>query len=184
MNEEMQTTNYELRSKVSELGRASDDLRNMLNSSDIATLFLDTELRVRRFTSQTARLIKLIPGDTGRFITDLATELDYPQLAEDARESLRSLVSHERQVPARDGHWFTVRILPYRTQDNRIDGVVVTFIDIGPAKALEVVVREALPVLQSPATDPVAQQGLASTLEKVLRQAEVVLKPRRAGQAE
>ena len=182
MNEEMQTTNHELRAKVDESARASDDLKNMLNSSDIATLFLDTELRVRRFTSQTARLIKLIPGDVGRLITDLATELDYPQLAEDARESLRSLVSHERQVPAHDGHWFTVRILPYRTQDNRIDGVVVTFIDIGLAKALEVVVREALQVLQSPATDLAAQKGLASTLEKVLRQAEVVLKPRVAGQ--
>jgi len=184
MNEEMQTTNHELRSKVEELGRASDDLSNMLNSSDIATLFLDTELRVRRFTSQTARLIKLIPGDTGRLITDLASELDYPELAEDARESLRSLVSHERQVRGREGHWFTVRILPYRTQDNRIDGVVITFLDVGPAKALEVAVREALPVLEHPATDGAAPPEVVNTLKQVLRQAEVVLQPRQAGQAQ
>jgi len=184
MNEEMQTTNHELRSKVEELGRASDDLRNMLNSTDIATLFLDTELRVRRFTSQTARLIKLIPGDTGRLITDLATELDYPQLAEDARESLRSLASHERQVPARDGHWFTVRILPYRTQDNRIDGVVITFVDIGPIKALEVAVREALPALHSHLADPARPPEVARRLGQVLRQAEAVLQPRRPGSAQ
>lgn len=184
MNEEVQTTNHELRAKVEEMGRAGDDLKNMLNSTEIATLFLDTELRVRRFSSQTARLIRLIPGDAGRPISDLATELDYPEMVEDAQESLRSLVCHERRVRARDGHWFTVRIAPYRTQDNRIDGVVVTFVDIGPVEALEVVLREALPVLQRPLTDPAAQRELAAALENVRQKTEDLLRPRLAGFAE
>jgi hypothetical protein len=81
MNEELQTVNHELQAKLDELSRASDDMKNLLNSTDIATLFLDDELRVRRFTTQAAQIIKLIPGDAGRPVTDLATELDYPGLA-------------------------------------------------------------------------------------------------------
>lgn len=76
-------------------------------------------------------------------VTDLASELDYPSLADDAREVLRSLVFHERQAAARDGRWFTVRIMPYRTQANRIDGVVITFVDISTAKALEATLARA-----------------------------------------
>lgn len=175
MNEELLMVNHELQAKVDELSRASDDMTNLLNSTDIATLFLDGELKVRRFTTQTTGIIKLIPGDAGRPITDLVTELDYPGLAEDAREVLRSLVFHERQVSARDGRWFTVRIMPYRTQDNRIDGVVVTFVDIGEVKALEATLREALSVLQSRFTDQTAELDAARTLESVLQKAQVVL---------
>jgi two-component system CheB/CheR fusion protein len=119
MNEELQTVNYELQAKVDALSQASDDMKNLLNSAHIATLFLDDGLKVRRFTNQTASIIKLIPGDAGRPITDLVTELQYPELADDMREVLRSLVFRECQVPARDGRWFNVRIMPYRTQDNR-----------------------------------------------------------------
>lgn len=136
-NEELQTINYELQVKMAELSQANDDMRNLLNSTDIATLFLDDELKVRRFTTPTTRIIKLIPSDTGRPITDLVTELDYPELVEDAREVLRSLLFHERQVAARGGRWFMVRIMPYRTQDYRIDGLVITFIDISVVKRTE-----------------------------------------------
>ena len=129
--------NHELQSKVDELSRSNNDMKNLFNSTDIATLFLDGELLVRRFTTQTSRLIKLIPADTGRPITDIATELDYADLADDAREVLRTLVFKERQVSARNGRWFNVRILPYRTLENVIDGVVITFNDIGYAKRLE-----------------------------------------------
>lgn len=134
MNEELQTVNHELSAKVDELSKASDDMNNLLNSTDIATLFLDNDLRVRRFTTQTTSIIKLIPGDAGRPITDLVTSLHYPALADDAREVLRSLIYHETRVAAKDQRWFIVRIMPYRTQDNRIDGVVITFSDITTTK--------------------------------------------------
>ena len=143
MNEELQTVNHELQAKLDELSRASDDMKNLLNSTDIATLFLDEELRVRRFTIQAANIIKLIPGDAGRPVTDLATALEYPGLADDTREVLRSLVPQERQVASRDGRWFNVRIMPYRTQANHIDGVVITFLDISAVKTLESQLRQA-----------------------------------------
>ncbi len=143
MNEELQTVNHELQAKLDELSQASDDMKNLLNSTDIATLFLDGELRVRRFTTKAASIIKLIPGDAGRPVTDLATALDYSALAEDAREVLRTLVPQERQVASHDARWFAVRIMPYRTQDNRIDGVVITFADITGIKTLEAQLRQA-----------------------------------------
>ena len=146
LNEEMQTLNSELQAKVDELSRAENDMRNLLDSTDIATLFLDTALNVRRFTTHMTRLIKLIPGDTGRPITDLASDLIYPELVENAREVLRTLQSHERSVSTADGRWFTVRIMPYRTLDDRIDGVVITFADITVAKELEATLRARSPV--------------------------------------
>jgi two-component system CheB/CheR fusion protein len=137
MNEELQTVNHELQAKVDELSRSNNDMKNLLNSTDIATLFLDGDLLVRRYTIQTSKIIKLLPGDTGRPITDLTTDLDYPDLTEDAREVLRTLVFQEKQVPARNGRWFTVRVLPYRTLENVIDGVVITFTDVTATKVLE-----------------------------------------------
>lgn len=141
MNEELQTVNTELQSKVDELSRASDDMKNLLNSTDIATLFLDRNLNVRRFTPQATKIIKLIPADVGRPITDLASDLRYPELAEDARLILQTLASAEKPISARDGRWFTVRIMPYRTTDDRIDGVVITFADITSSKTLEARLR-------------------------------------------
>ncbi|MDD5139584.1 MAG: chemotaxis protein CheB [Verrucomicrobiales bacterium] len=141
LNEELQTVNAELQSKVDELSRSSNDMKNLLDSTDIATLFLDRDLNVRRFTPQATKIIKLIPGDAGRPITDLATDLRYPELADDAREVLRKLTFAEKPIAARDGRWFTVRIMPYRTQDDRIDGVVITFMDITAAKTLEAKLR-------------------------------------------
>jgi two-component system CheB/CheR fusion protein len=137
MNEELQTLNAELQAKVDELSRASNDMKNLLESTDIATLFLDKELRVRRFTTQTTKIVKLIPGDVGRPITDLVSDMNYPALAADVRSVLRSLAPTEKAVSALDGRWFTVRIMPYRTLDDRIDGVVITFADITVAKTLE-----------------------------------------------
>ena len=126
---------------MDELSRANNDMKNLLNSTDIATLFLDTDLNVRRFTPQATKIIKLIPADVGRPITDLASELRYPELAEEAREVLRRLAVAEKPISARDGRWFTVRIMPYRTLDDRIDGVVITFANITVAKNLEAELR-------------------------------------------
>jgi two-component system CheB/CheR fusion protein len=142
LNEELQTVNSELQGKVDELSRSNTDMKNLLNSTDIATLFLDNDLKIRRFTTQATKLIKLIPSDVGRPITDLASGLLYPELPDDAREVLRRLGFMEKPVSARDGSWFTVRIMPYRTMDDRIDGVVITFLDISVAKALEAKLQE------------------------------------------
>jgi len=135
LNEELQSVNSELQIKVDDLSHASNDMKNLLNSTDIATLFLDKDLNVRRFTPQATKIIKLIPGDVGRPITDLATELCYPELSEDGRAVLETLVSAEKPVSCKDGRWFTVRIMPYRTLDDRIDGLVLTFADISEATA-------------------------------------------------
>ena len=136
LNEELTTVNTELQTKLDELTLTSNDMKNLLNSTDIATLFLDKDLHVRRFTPQTAKIIKLIPGDIGRPITDLASELSYPELADDGRTVLQTLVAAEKPIGTKDGRWFTVRIMPYRTQDDRIDGLVITFADISAARTL------------------------------------------------
>ena len=163
MNEELQTVNTELQAKVDELSRASNDMKNLLNSTDIATLFLDKELNVRRFTPQTTKIIKLIPADVGRPITDLASQLRYPGLADDAREILRTLTSAEKPIVARDGRWFTVRIMPYRTMDDRIDGVVITFADITVAKNLETKLRGEQGKPRAKVPGPAAQPSKRAT---------------------
>ena len=142
LNEELQTVNAELQAKVDELSRTSSDMKNLLDSTDIATVFLDNDLNVRRFTERATAVVKLIPGDLGRPITDLSSRLCYPELAEDVRKVLRKLLATEKSVSTEDGGWFTVRIMPYRTVDNRIDGVVITFSDITAAKRLEAGLRE------------------------------------------
>ena len=131
----------------------------MLFRSDIATLFLDNGLNVRRFTPQATKIIKLIPADVGRPITDLASELRYPELAEDAREVLRTLATAEKPIGARDSRWFTVRIMPYRTLDNRIDGVVITFADITVAKTLEAKLRATQAGLEKRVEDQDTKMG-------------------------
>jgi two-component system CheB/CheR fusion protein len=165
MNEELQTVNSELRAKFEELSRANSDMMNLLNGTGIATMFLDEAVRVRRFTPQTTGIIKLIPSDVGRPITDIVNELDYPTLDEDVREVLRTLIFIERDVSARDGRWFTVRIMPYRTQDNRIDGAVITFLDISIAKKLEAALRKAQSELEGRITLQTAE--LAKTNESL-----------------
>ncbi len=148
LNEELQTVNTELQAKVEELSRASNDMKNLLNSTDIATLFLDNNLHVRQFTSQATKIIKLIPGDIGRPVTDLASDLLYPELTADARDVLRKLGFLEKPIGTGDGRWFTVRIMPYRTQDDRIDGLVITFADITVAKNLELQLLEKQGILE------------------------------------
>lgn len=147
LNEELQTVNAELQARVDELSRSNNDMKNLLNSTDIATLFLDNKLQVRRFTTEATKLIKLISGDIGRPITDLASDLLYPNLENDAREVLTKLGFVEKPITSRDGSWFTVRIMPYRTLDDRIDGVVITFTDITKAKKLEAELREQREIL-------------------------------------
>jgi two-component system CheB/CheR fusion protein len=144
LNEELQTVNAEQQAKMEELTRTNNDISNLLNSTEIVTVFLDSELRVRRFTSGAKRLFKLIPVDVGRPLSDISNNLTYPEILEDAREVLRSLIFSEREIAASDGRWFSVRIMPYRTLENMIDGVVMTFMEITTAKKLEVELREEI----------------------------------------
>ena len=137
LNEELQTVNAELMAKVSDFARVNNDLKNLPNSTEIATLFLDKELNIRRFTHQVTTIFKLIKSDLGRQFTDLTSELDYPALADDAREVLRTLVFLQKEIPSKDKRWFLVRIMPYRTFDDRIDGLVITFINITDQKRIE-----------------------------------------------
>ncbi|MDZ7737895.1 MAG: CheR family methyltransferase [Bacteroidales bacterium] len=137
MNEELQTVNAELKSKVEEYSRVESDMRNLLNSTDIATLFLDKDLNIRRYTDQLTKIFKLIKSDIGRRFTDLVSDLEYPDLVDDAREVLRTLVFIQKQIPAKDGRWFSIRIMPYRTVDDRIDGLVITFINLSELKQVE-----------------------------------------------
>ena len=144
LNEELQTVNAEQHAKMEELTRINNDISNLLNSTEIVTVFLDNELRVRRFTSGTKRLFKLIPVDVGRPLSDISNNLTYPEILEDVREVLRSLIFSEREIAASDGRWFSVRIMPYRTLENMIDGVVMTFMEITTAKKLEAELREEI----------------------------------------
>ena len=142
LNEELQTVNAEQLSKMDELSWINNDMKNLLNSTEIVTVFLDNELHVRRFTTGADKLFKLIPGDLGRPLSDIVSDLLYPKMAEEAREVLRTLVFSEKQIAATDGRWFLVRIMPYRTMEDVIGGVVITFANITAAKVLEAELRE------------------------------------------
>jgi len=137
MNEELQTINAEMQSKLDDLALAQSDMRNLLNSTDIAILFLDKGLNVRRYTERASKIINLRDSDVGRPLSDITTSLQYPTLHEDAQETLRTLIFCEKQIPDLGGRLFSVRIMPYRRLDNVIDGVVSTFVDNTAAKALE-----------------------------------------------
>jgi chemotaxis methyl-accepting protein methylase len=143
MNEELQTVNHELQSKVDELTVIYNDVKNLFDSTDIGILFLDQALQVRRFTNQMSRITKLIASDIGRPITDIASELFYSEFAQDANQVLQTLLSMEKEIYITSGTWYLVRILPYRTVDNKIDGVVVTYRDITTARTLETKLRLA-----------------------------------------
>jgi two-component system, chemotaxis family, CheB/CheR fusion protein len=137
LNEELTTVNTEMHLKVEDLSRVNDDMQNLLNSTQIATIFLDNKLNIKRYTEQARRLINLIATDIGRPMGDLVSCLAYDQLVPDCREVLRSLVFKIAEVRTKDGHWYLMRIMPYRTAENVIEGLVLTFVDINPVKEAE-----------------------------------------------
>ncbi|CAM4304321.1 chemotaxis protein CheB [Gillisia limnaea] len=143
MNEELQTVNIELRSKVRDYVQADSDMKNLLNSTQIATLFLDKDLNIRRYTKEVTSLFKLRKTDIGRSFTDLVSDLEYPEIKGDAQKVLGTLIFVEKAIQTKDGRWFNVRIMPYRTNDDRIDGLVITFTNITKAKKLEIELKEA-----------------------------------------
>jgi len=143
LNEELQTVNIELQSKVSDYLQANDDMKNLLNSTEIATLFLDKELNIRRFTDEATHIFKLRNSDIGRPFTDQVTELRYPEIENHAHQVLKTLISVETQIATSDERWFNVRIMPYRKISDFIDGLVITFTNITTAKNLEIKLQAA-----------------------------------------
>ncbi len=143
VNEELNTVNSQLNLKVEELTAVNNDLVNFLNSSEVATIFLDSEFRIKRFTPSATSLMSLIASDVGRPIDNMTHHFAGVDLVADAKHVLRSLAVLRKEVRASDGRWFTMTCLPYRTTDNKIDGVVLTFNDVSPLKQSEIAMREA-----------------------------------------
>jgi two-component system CheB/CheR fusion protein len=143
INEELQTVNSELKTKLEAVSRSHSDVQNLMAATDVGILFLDTQLRINRFTPHISDLFNIVNGDEGRSITDFTHRLDYDDLAGDARKVLRDLATTEREVRGRDGSWYLTRLKPYRTVEDKIDGVVVTFVDIGERRRAEDALRES-----------------------------------------
>ncbi len=142
INEELQTVNQEMKNKVDELSHTNSDLQNLFAATEIATLFLNRELRIQRFTPRAARLFNLMPLDRGRPIAHLRSNLSYTELEADAQQVLATLTPIEREVESSDEHrWFLVSVRPYRTLEDHIDGVVITFVDVTKTKATALTLR-------------------------------------------
>jgi two-component system CheB/CheR fusion protein len=137
INEELQTVNSELKSKLELISRANSDLQNLLAATDFGTLFLDSGLNIKRFTEPVKDLFSITTSDEGRPITDFAHQLEYNELVKDARTVIAQLTPLRREVHSRTGRWYDLRMRPYRTVDDKIDGVVITFVDITDRKLME-----------------------------------------------
>ncbi len=143
INEEIETVNAELNSKLGEVRRAHDDLENLMVATEVGTLFLDPDLIIKRFTPPIADLFNIAESDHGRPITDLTHHLEYPAFVDDVRAVLGDLAPIEREVHSTDGRWFLARLHPYRTVDNRVHGVVATFVDFTARKQAEEALRQS-----------------------------------------
>jgi two-component system CheB/CheR fusion protein len=137
INEELQTVNSELKSKLELISRANSDLQNLLAATDFGTLFLDSGLNIKRFTEPARDLFSITASDEGRPITDFAHQLEYNELVKDVRSVIKSLAPLRREIRSRKERWYDVRMRPYRTVDDKIDGVVITFVDITERKMME-----------------------------------------------
>ncbi len=136
LNEELLSVNTELQNKIDELSKTANDMKNLLDGTEIPTVFLDTHLNISRFTTHATKIIKLIASDVGRPVDDITSNLDYDNMTDDATEVLKTLIPRAVEVKAKGGRWYLLKISPYRTIENVIDGVVITFIDISAERKL------------------------------------------------
>lgn len=143
LNEELTTVNAQLQAKMEELESATSDLSSLLSSTDIGVVFLDRNFCIRRFTPATRNLIDLIASDVGRPLRDMACKFTDPELMSDAQAVLDRLIPREREIVSNSGQWYVRRVLPYRTMDNRIEGVVITFVDVTRTHQAEAARRES-----------------------------------------
>ncbi|HZP64800.1 MAG TPA: chemotaxis protein CheB [Rudaea sp.] len=143
INEELQTVNNELKLKLETVSRAHSDLQNLMAATDVGTLFLDTALRIKRFTPRLSEIFNVTTSDEGRPITDFTHQLEYDSLPKDALGVLKDLTPFEHEVKSRGNGWFLLRIRPYRTIDDKIDGVVITFVDITERRRVEEALRDS-----------------------------------------
>ncbi len=142
LNEELITVNTELQNKNDELSIINNDMKNLLDSIDIPTIFLDNNLVIKRFTHHATKVVNLISSDIGRPINHIVTNLKYERFIEDAKEVLRTLIRKEIELQTKNGIWYQMRIIPYRTKSNLIDGVVITFSDINHIKTASVEINK------------------------------------------
>jgi two-component system CheB/CheR fusion protein len=144
VNEELATVNAELQQRLDELTRTNNDMSNLLAGTGVATIFLGDDLRIRRFTPSATQVVNLIPGDVGRPLSHIASNLvGYDRLTEDTQEVLRTLVPRETEVQIKGGAWYLLRILPYRTQANAIEGAVILFVEITEQRRMQAALSEA-----------------------------------------
>ncbi len=165
LNQELTTVNTELQAKVNDLSRANDDMQNLLNSTDTATVFLDLELNIKRFTGQARNLIMLRQFDLGRPLSELSSKFDDSDLLRVCHQVLRTLEPLEEEVHTRDGVCYLMRILPYRTANNVVSGLVLTFVDINRLKDAQTNLRRLSQVFLS-AADPLLIVGLDGRIDK------------------
>jgi two-component system, chemotaxis family, CheB/CheR fusion protein len=175
LNEEMQTVNAELQMKIEELSQSDSDMKNFLYGSEVATIFLDNNLAVNRFTPQATQIVNLAASDVGRPLDHFTTKLKYDRLVQDAREVLDTLLPKELQVQTSDGRWYNLRVLPYRTADDVIAGVVMTFADITPIKQLEQSLRQEQEALRQRQVELQAARDYAQNIIATIREPLVVL---------
>jgi two-component system CheB/CheR fusion protein len=171
LNEELTTVNTEMQSKLEELSRTNDDMQNLLNSTEIATIFLDNELNIKRYTEEARRLVNLIQTDVGRPLGDLVSRLSYGQLVADCREVLRTLAFKQAEVHTAEGCWYLMRIMPYRTAENVIDGLVLTFVDINRVKEAQKSLRRMSKVFTD-GLDPIMIVDLGGQVRDLNAEAE------------
>jgi two-component system CheB/CheR fusion protein len=142
LNEELMTLNMQYLAKTEELSQSASDMKNLLDATEIAIVFLDNDLIIKRFTPRVGRIISLVPSDVGRPLAHFTSSLRYEHLLRDVQQVLDRLISLEINIQTTRGEWYTMRILPYRSLDNYINGVVITFTDITALKLLETRLQE------------------------------------------
>jgi len=153
VNEELTTVNQELKIKIEELSQANNDFTNLMNSTDIGTIFLDRGLRVKLFTPRARDAFNLIASDIGRPLLDITNKLNYDSLAVDIEKVMKTLHRVETIAESVDGRWYTLRVLPYRTSEDRIDGVVITIFDITENKLAKIALEKARTDLEARITE-------------------------------